>query len=290
MSSRQPQSGRQPPTVRAGNSYNYNPAQQAPPSQNRLLDALAERNLPPEEPESRAPTLATAMFLGVFEFPFYFSSLGCLVGTACGLAFTFLVMVFSLDQGFTVGAAVRPLGQCAMMSLFLTMGFAMAHCRVILEETAYGADAVQNWPGFDWKGWMLTFLFAGLILGEALAAGYLLAIPRLFGGNWLPALGIAFLLYPIFLLSCLENDSPMVPIAMPVLRSFKTVWWCWGLLYFYSAIMLVGWVVVAFIGLRVQPYLSVLVTGPLMAIMLMIYARLLGRLTWCAGQETEDED
>lgn len=259
-------------------------------SQNRLLDALADRSLPPAEQHSDPPTLQNAFIKGVYTFPFYFSGLGCLVGTSLGLSFSFLILVFSLDQGFSVGAAVRPLGQSALTAFFLTMGFATAHCRSILEETAYGADVVENWPPFDWKGWLATFLFVGVIFFEAGAISYVLAIPRLFGSA-LPAMLLTFLLFPVFVLSSLENDNPFIPIALPVLRSFKTVWWAWWLFYVITALLLVGWVGVTIAALLFQPYLSVFVSGPLLAAVMMIYARLLGRLTWCASQEeTTDDD
>jgi hypothetical protein len=254
-----------------------------------LLDALADRSLPPEEPESPPPTLQNAFFKGVFEFPFYLSSLGCLVGTSCGLIFSFLMLAFALVQGGQVGmTAIRTLGQSGFMALIFTMGFTMAHCRAILEETAYGGDAVQNWPAFDWKGWIATFFFVAIVLGEAAALSYLLAVPRLFGSP-LPAVVLAFLLFPIFLLSALENDN-LVPIAMPVLRSFKTIWWAWWLFYMETGLLLVFWAGVTLAGLIVQPYLSVFVSGPLLAAIIMIYARLLGRLTWCASQEESDDD
>jgi hypothetical protein len=272
-----------------GNAYGYNPPQSPPASQNRLLDALAERSLPPEERKSPPPTLANAFFKGVLEFPFYLSSLGCLIGTSCGLTFSFLVMVFAIDQGLSVGAAVRPLGMSALMAFIMTMGFAVAHCRSIFEETAYGADAVESWPPFDWKGWLVTFFFAAIVLAEAGAAAYVLAVPQLMGSA-LPALLITFLLYPVFLLSALENDSPFVPLAMPVLKSFKSIWWAWWLFYMETGLLLAFWVAVTVAGLFVQPYLSVFVSGPLLAAVLMIYARLLGRLTWCASQEESDDD
>jgi hypothetical protein len=300
-----PQPGRQGQRSPAGEGYNpaqtgynptpigygYNPSQQQPASQSRLIDAMAERSLPPEKRKSPPPTLANAFIKGVFEFPFYISGLGCLIGTSCGLSFSFLVMVFALDQGFSVGAAVRPLGQSAMMAFILTMGFAIAHCRSIVEETAYGADEIENWPPFDWKGWILTFFFAAIVLAEALAAAYVLAVPRLMGSP-LPWLVITFLLYPVLLLSALENDSPFVPIAMPVLKSFKTLWWAWWLFYVETALLIVFWLAVTFVGMFVlrQPYLTVFVSGPLLAAVLMIYARLLGRLIWCASQEEESDD
>lgn len=272
----------------SGTPANYRPAAQ-PVSSNRLLEAMTDRGLPPEQPASQPPTLHNAFYKGVFTFPFYLSGLGCLMGTSVGLSFTFLITVFSLDQGFSVGAAVRPLGQSALMAFFLTMGFALAHCRSIVEETAYGADTIENWPPFDWKGWLVTFLLAAVVFFEALAISYVLAIPRLFGSA-LPMLVLTFLLFPVFVLSSLENDNPLVPVAMPVLRSFQTVWWAWWLFYVITALLLVGWMGVTLLALIAQPYLSVLVSGPLLAAVMMIYARLLGRLAWCASQEENNDD
>lgn len=273
----------------SGTPANYRSAAQGA-SSNRLLEAMADRGLPPEQPAFQPPTLHNAFYKGVFTFPFYLSGLGCLVGTSVGLSFSFLITVFSLDQGFSVGAAVRPLGQSALMSFFLTMGFALSHCRSIVEETAYGADAVENWPPFDWKGWLATFLLVAVIFFEALAISYVLAIPRLFGSA-LPMMVLTFLLFPVFVLSSLENDNPLVPLSMPVLRSFKTVWWAWWLFYVLTALLLVGWMGVTLLALIAQLYLSVFVSGPLLAAVMMIYARLLGRLIWCASQEEmNDED
>jgi hypothetical protein len=264
-------------------------SRQQPLSQNRLLDAMADRSLPPKEPESSPPTLHTAFIKGIFEFPFYFSCLGCLVGTSLGLSFAFMMLILTLDQGAQVGmTAVRTLGGSGGMAFVLTMGFLCAHCQAIVEETAYGSDVVEGWPSFDWKGWIATFFFAGSVLCEAAALSYVLALPQLVG-SVLPAIVLTFVLYPVFLLSALENDNPFIPISLPVLRSFKTVWWAWWLFYLHSGILLTLWFGVTLLFRLLHPdvslYLTVFIIGPLLAIVLMIYARLLGRLTWCASQE-----
>jgi hypothetical protein len=140
---------------------------------------------------------------------------------------------------------------------------------------------------------MATFLFAALIFGEAAAVSYLVALPRLMG-SYLPCIVLTFLLFPIFVLSCLENDSPFVPVAMPVLRSFKTVWWAWWLFYLYTSVLLVGWAFITLLFLASHQffsvYLSVFIYGPLLAVVMMIYTRLLGRLIWCASQEETEDD
>lgn len=257
---------------------------------NRLIQALSERRVP-EEPQSQPPSRQSALFLGVFTFPWYLSNMGCWLGISAGLTFTFLVLVFALDQGTSIGmVAMRPLGQCAIIAGILTMGFAVAHLRSIFEDTGYGQDIVQNWPPFDWRNWVFAFLYAVIVLGEAAAVGYLLGFPPLLGTP-LVAMAIAFVLFPLFMLSTLENDSPINPFSPPVLKSLGSLWWAWLIVYLESGAMLVGWVIVTLIPFAVRaPYLMPFISGPLLAAGLMVYARLLGRLAWLASQEGSSDD
>ena len=87
------------------------------------------------------------------------------------------------------------------------------------------------------------------------------------------------LLFPVLLLSAMESDSYLVPISPPVLRSLGSNPGAWFGFYIVSGILLAAASAVAIEGLK---YFSpgLLLAGPLLGAVGLIYCRLLGRLAW----------
>jgi hypothetical protein len=101
----------------------------------------------------------------------------------------------------------------------------------------------------------------------------------------IPVIGIAvtFFVFPVVMLSVLQANSLAVPVTLPVLKSFVTVWWAWCLFYLETGIIFLMWIGVTVAAVITQPYVAVLISAPLLGAIILIYARLLGRLAWCAS-------
>ena len=87
----------------------------------------------------------------------------------------------------------------------------------------------------------------------------------------------------------LENDSVATPYSKPVWRSLWYAWHAWVL--FYLLTLLVGETFVYL--LRLIPFqehrLEIIFLSVILPFFLMVYFRLLGRLTWfCSGRFDED--
>jgi hypothetical protein len=132
-------------------------------------------------------------------------------------------------------------------------------------------------------------MFGGLVLFGAAAIGYIIQLLSFTGLQVIGPL-VAFFVLPVMMLSAVYNNSPLMPLAMPVIRSFGTVWWAWCLFYLETGILLLFWLGLVMVGLVLrQPYMMVLYAAPLLAALVLVYARLLGRLAWCASLAEEDE-
>jgi hypothetical protein len=188
--------------------------------------------------------------------------------------------------------AVRPLGQAAFMSFILTMGYATAQSVSIVRDTAEGLEDVHNWPSFEWRDWALAYYFVAFVGLASLMVGYGAWAATMYRAPWVWPV-VTYFSFPIMLMSALEGDSPFNLLSFPVLRSFTHAWWAWGLFYVESGALLVGWSIAAFVGLATSPYFTVPITATLLAIAVLIYARLLGRLGYCISMtqpDTEEED
>jgi len=118
----------------------------------------------------------------------------------------------------------------------------------LLESVANHQPRVAEWPSFnvfDNFGEILVILFSllGSLLPGMLVGGL---IGRSGGAEWLiltGMMGTCFLLFPVLLLSMLDNGSPLQPFSGAVLTSIPQVPEAWGGYYLktmfaYSSVML----------------------------------------------------
>ena len=170
------------------------------------------------------------------------------------------------------------------------IGVASAYGLTILRETSHGCDAIESWPNVL----MLEGLGGAVCMVNAII---LCLLPGLLAAplwHWLgtarplmTAVGVP-VLFPLFLLSMLETNSPTSPLSLPVWSSLWWAWRAWALFYlltFGVAAMAVALPVAAtvYAGRAV----GVVVTGVVIAAAWMIYCRLLGRLAWfCSGRSS----
>ncbi len=131
----------------------------------------------------------------------------------------------------------------------------------LLESVANHQRRVAEWPSFnvfDNFGEILVILFAllGSLLPGMLVGGL---IGRSGGAEWLiltGMMGTCFLLFPVLLLSMLDNGSPLQPFSGAVITSIPQVPEAWGGYYLKSLIAYSSVMLLWFILLGRNPIMS----------------------------------
>lgn len=227
--------------------------------------------------------------VGVVNFPFYLKTMPVWLFLSMSWIAGFLSLMGALwlaENGdpMIVARFIMPV---VCLIFFATGAFTAACMVATLEHTASGYDVVDEWPRGEFREWLVMFgtLFMPLVAAMLAATAVKWITP---GGLWLPGLVLAFLTYPIFALSAFDNGSMMAVISGQILRSLGVVWWAWGLLYVVSGVLLVPVLAIPALLFTEEPWLTALLTGPLLAAWLLIYARLLGRVAWCYSERVGD--
>lgn len=196
-------------------------------------------------------------------------------------------LVTSADGRLTVLGAMA-----TVLTVLVAAGgfaFTAACAMAVVRDTANGCDAIANWPGVAFMEWAGDALFvvngicisvaAGMGLGWALQQGGVRIDGAVVGGCL-----ATFVLFPIVMLSLLENESAFDVVSPPVWRTFALAPGGW--IRFY----LVAGVVAALAGLLVavawsspSPWLLVAVNLAWSGLGLVL-CRLMGRLALCCAQ------
>ncbi|HEY2882250.1 MAG TPA: hypothetical protein VGJ15_07440, partial [Pirellulales bacterium] len=177
-------------------------------------------------------------------------------------------------------------GSMALVAFFVllyVLSYLSSSFVEIVINTSYNIDKAHDWPDADWRERLFCFVrliywgtFAGLI-----AAGIAELCAQTQPDLLAPVFaGVECVVFPIVLLSALEADSIIWPVSGAILSSLVRCWYAW--LGFY---LIVGGLHAAYEWGIYQLYdrsqlAAALVSGPLMATLAFIDARLLGRLTW----------
>jgi hypothetical protein len=225
---------------------------------------------------------------GVFSFPFYLTTLPVWVLVSFGLTLAGLgvvLIIWLADQGLTL--AVRCfIGPVCLVTLG-AVSYASTCFLSALQTTAEGYDTVSEWYPADWREWLWSnrYTLAMFVLAALIAWPIKSATQ-----SWLLAGVLVFLLYPILLLSALESGTPLQPYSAVVLRSLGQVWWAWVLFYLETAAMLGVWTGMVAWQFAFNPFVTMLIGMPVLGANVLIYARLLGRLVWCAEEQSHSSD
>jgi hypothetical protein len=158
----------------------------------------------------------------------------------------------------------------------------------VLVTTSAGNDEVI-WPGdplFDWlfKGWYLGWIVALSVLPGLLIVSFGHIPPR--SAAWAMSLAASLcLLFPIFLLSSLSGASRMYVLRGQILAGMGKRFGLVLAFYFLSALVVIGSVTFVWYSLVHGDLLLVPVAMAAMAVGLVVYARLLGRLGHAITEE-----
>jgi drug/metabolite transporter (DMT)-like permease len=165
---------------------------------------------------------------------------------------------------------------------FLTFSYAAACGLCVLESTAGGLDRIEGWPEPNWKEWMAHLMYVGWIGAIPMGVSYGLGVlANLQGIPLVLSMPVAFfVIYPISLMSALEANSIWVPLTKSILGSLVKWWWCWLMFYLLSGLIAWGLVAAAVFAVNSSNDIVLVALGPLLAAVVLIYSRLLGRLGW----------
>jgi hypothetical protein len=245
-----------------------------------VLERVSTAAKPPPPP--RWPMLS-----GTFTFPFYLGTLAAWMFISLGLMVTGWLLLFWLGPGAVLGLdSARLFGIPTLAAALLTLGYAASCCLMIIEETSHGWKAIDVSPEGDWKEWVWNYAHLAVLALQAAMVG---AVMRLLCGSdsWLPVFAGTFLAFPLVLLGALAADGAWVPLAIAkVLRSIVGLLPTWMFFYLATAALMVGWISLTATGLEQEPWLVPLYAAPLLAMVILIYARLVGRLAGCIAAET----
>lgn len=216
-------------------------------------------------------------FSSVYQFPWSSGALLRWVGIAIGLIAVSELAVVAWEIGGTLGIGFVGLGVLTL-GLF-TVSYALTVSLAVVLDTSEGYNTVEHWPESDWRIWFLSSLATGWLLLTAIAIGAMVRWTIGFNLWWTQPLTV-FILLPILVLSSIEAGSALIPMSGVILRSLGEIWWGWTMFYMQSALLLSLLIGTFQLTARWSLPVACLLSAPLTAAVLLISARLLGRVAW----------
>jgi hypothetical protein len=167
------------------------------------------------------------------------------------------------------------------------LSFAALCYLIVVQDTSAGLDRVV-WPEEPFIDWVFRAVqMAALALGWLAPAGLL---SRLLAQTWLPgepalrffllATGSLWLLFPLGVLSSLSADSRWVPLRPALLGSLMRIFPSVLGFYVCTGLLLAGAAGLWYVALYTAERAVLLAAAPAGAAVLLIHARLVGRLGW----------
>ncbi|MFM7077116.1 MAG: hypothetical protein ACKO5R_11285 [Planctomycetaceae bacterium] len=195
-------------------------------------------------------------------------------------------LMASADGRLTVLSAMF-----SVLSTILAAGllaFASACALAVVRDVANGCATVVEWPGLmflDWAGDALVIVNA---MAMAVAPGAGLAWWMAAGDGRVNAAAVApvVVLFPIVLLSLLENGSPWDPLSLPVWRTFVVAPAGWVVFFVAAAILLGAAGAVAVPGFMAAGVWGAVVASLAAGVAWLVYFHLVGALACHCARRT----
>jgi len=240
-----------------------------------LLKAAEAAHQEAEEEEWELPNfqqwfsgLAKVFLDPVVGLHIFFLSLLAFLPTSVALQYNSSMVVMGLFAGGAIFGA-----------LVIANGFA------ILQSVANGEDAVSEWPLFDPMAWIGQMVIALASVGVAAGPIWMVTNYIFQGGLITVAMTMIslYLLYPVVLLSMLDEESILVPFSTDVTKSVMRAPDQWGAAYLASGILFFGMFLMFMIA-----SVSGLLVGAGIAIVVAVtgtfaYFGIIGRLAYGIG-------
>lgn len=221
-------------------------------------------------------------FSGVFLFPWQGPNIGRWAMMSFGLVVAgefFVPTVVLMTGGYTPGSIALPiLSLLSAVMLLLSLSCASAFFIAAVQDTADGFAEVQESTLPDWNQWFFSLFSLASLWIISGVLGYPLVFVHELGAAAIPICSL--LLFPILLLSAMESGSFLLPYSSVVLASLTRQPLTWLGFYVISTTLVVGWFVASAAAFPYAPYLVIAVSATALATLVLIYARLLGRVAW----------
>jgi hypothetical protein len=256
----------------------------------RYDDGLIGDGVNPRSPDAwkKAPLL-----YGLIEFLFFPSTLLRLVSYSVGLT--------------VVGALVRAViaklmdGEAPMFLLWMGIPstalwfftFAVT-VHAIIVATGNGENDIESWPDWNVFDWFSPAMYIYVaMVASVLPGGFIGAVtftmnledPRMaaFAIGFPPLLSW-LILFPVVLHSMLAEDHPMAFLSPAVMRTWHSAGEAWVIFYMYS--IGIAFLLAGALSLFIPGQLAMTAVGACATVaVLLLYARLLGRLMWYTSQK-----
>jgi predicted Zn finger-like uncharacterized protein len=228
---------------------------------------------------------------GVFAFVASPGLLPLWLFISTGALASLMLLIYGVDTAMQGGFAAVA-GMCFfVIGGVLTMVCVAAASAVLLQvvvESSVGSRIIESWPRpGDWFGGLLAISVAVMV--SAMANFAVALIPEVNVDSIAVAVLMSsgpFFLLPIVLLSQLYIDSPWGVLSPRVLASIARYPFTWALFYIeVAAVAAICGIASWYVG-RSDPRFLAFLT-PLYFAMLLLYARLLGRLAWRLSEAPE---
>ena len=264
-----------PPVTRGDNTAAQGVLERA---KARVDEKAAREELPPIKHPFRD---------GVWSFPMSLSALPfCIVagGTACLIVY--LIMLIPQFTGLMQIMAVFVAIIAAILSALLALVCSVFWMTTI-SWTAMGHQKIKEFPKVDLFDWIRTSLFIVNAAGISAAPGALFAalIPAAGSFRSIFAIPSLFALFPIILMSMLEDESPISLYSKTIHESLRKCFGSWLKFYLIAAILSVIVVIPHLVGLVIESpawnYLAAIV----LVVATVIYFRTFGRLAWVINEK-----
>ena len=168
---------------------------------------------------------------------------------------------------------------------FASASYASACFLGIIESTSHGHTSPDSALEGGWQDWFWTLPSTLGLASIAAVLGYTISFVLPLKTILVIAIAIWFA-YPIFLLSTLENASPLALLSGPILSTLLKRPVAWIVFYTYSFLVFATFYGIGKFVWRDPPYLTVAVMGPVSTVLMFIYAWLLGQLAhWLTIRE-----
>jgi predicted RNA-binding Zn-ribbon protein involved in translation (DUF1610 family) len=226
-------------------------------------------------------------FSGVFTFPWRGANIVRWAAMSVGMSMTFVLAwqtakMLGLFGGLSPDAVMGiPLSMVTIALALATFALSAVCLIAAIQDTADGHHDPQEGSMPDLNQWLFTFISVATLFALAAALG----TPF----SFIPEVGPAaclvsgMLVFPILLLSAMEADSFFVPYSPVILATLRYYWHGWLAFYLIVGAMLGLWIFGFDALVSEAPFAVLVLSGPVLAAMLLVYGRLLGRLAWRAS-------
>jgi hypothetical protein len=179
-----------------------------------------------------------------------------------------------------------------IVGLFVAL-YAAHSFLVVLEQTAAGRDEV-DWPDdvivdWFWKPFLFVWVIGFWVVPAWLLISLVALVLRPLAGYYATLIAVIWFIFPISLLSSLHAQSRLTVLDWTIVRRLAKNAGSMGLFYAVTGVLIVGSAVFVVFALKSPSWLPLPLAACAVSAVLLIDARLLGRIAWLVGHRTPEK-